>query len=261
MNRHLNWMILLGLLLFSLTGNAQSNKVMKVLWVGNSFTFYNDMPTMVRDIAATQNVKLSITKFLKGGERFAGHLTNEKLIEALQNGGWDYVILQGFSSTPAYSTRSVIEDVYPYAHTLDSLAKAHSPMVKVIYYMTWGHKNGNVRQTTYPLDDNFDLMQERLKISYLEMAHENDSWCAPVGMAWQELRHKHPEFELYQKDNFHPSVMGSYLAANVIFSTIYQKYYKTYYTAKLPSWQANVIQRLAQETVLNNLRLLNIYKL
>ena len=94
-------MILLGLLLFSLTGNAQSNKVMKVLWVGNSFTFYNDMPTMVRDIAATQNVKLSITKFLKGGERFAGHLTNEKLIEALQNGGWDYVILQGFSSTPA----------------------------------------------------------------------------------------------------------------------------------------------------------------
>ena len=151
--------------------------------------------------------------------------------------------------------------MYPYAHTLDSLAKAHSPMVKVIYYMTWGHKNGNVRQTTYPLDDNFDLMQERLKISYLEMAHENDSWCAPVGMAWQELRHKHPEFELYQKDNFHPSVMGSYLAANVIFSTIYQKYYKTYYTAKLPTWQANVIQRLAQETVLNNLRLLNIYKL
>ena len=68
MNRHLNWMILLGLLLFSLTGNAQSNKVMKVLWVGNSFTFYNDMPKMVRDIAATQNVKLSITKFLKGGD-------------------------------------------------------------------------------------------------------------------------------------------------------------------------------------------------
>ena len=41
MKRHLNWMILLGLLLFSLTGNAQSNKVMKVLWVGNRFTFYN----------------------------------------------------------------------------------------------------------------------------------------------------------------------------------------------------------------------------
>lgn len=261
MTKQLKFTLLMGLLLLSLSGMAQSSKVMKVLWIGNSFSFYNEMPTMVQDIASTQNVKLKITRFLKGGERFSGHLTNEKLIEALQDGGWDYVILQGYSSTPAYSTRSVIENVYPYAHTLDSLAKAHSPLVKVIYYMTWGHKNGNVRQTSYPLDDNYDMMQERLKTSYLEMAHENDSWCAPVGMAWQELRHQYPDFELYQKDNFHPSVMGSYLAANVLFTTIYQKYYKTYYNAKLPTWQANLIQRLAQETVLNNLKLLNIRKL
>ena len=234
---------------------------MKILMLGNSLTYYNDLPEMLAERTGAE-----VIAHTRGGAHLSEHLDPEaelgaKTLPALENETWDYVILQGFSSTPAYSTRSVIEDVYPYAHTLDSLAKAHSPMVKVIYYMTWGHKNGNVRQTTYPLDDNFDLMQERLKISYLEMAHENDSWCAPVGMAWQELRHKYPEFELYQKDNFHPSVMGSYLAANVIFSTIYQKYYKTYYTAKLPSWQANVIQRLAQETVLNNLRLLNIYKL
>ena len=83
------------LILLPLGGMAQTPQdSLRVLWVGNSYTYYNDMPSTVRQIAATQKVKLSCTRFLKGGERLSGHLKNQKLLDAIAAGGWDYVILQ-----------------------------------------------------------------------------------------------------------------------------------------------------------------------
>ena len=63
---------------------------------------------------------------------------------------------------------------------------------------------------------------------------------------------------LYAQDCFHPGPLGSYLAANVIFTTIYGKPYQTAYTLGFPAEQAEYIQRVAQQTVLENLTLLNI---
>lgn len=73
-------------LLLPLAGQAKDADSLRVLWVGNSYTYYNDMPAIVQQIAATQKVKVSCTRFLKGGERFSGHLTNQKLLKALAAG-------------------------------------------------------------------------------------------------------------------------------------------------------------------------------
>ena len=100
-------------LLLPLAGQAKDADSLRVLWVGNSYTYYNDMPAIVQQIAATQKVKVSCTRFLKGGERFSGHLTNQKLLKALAAGGWDYVVLQEQSSAPAMPTRQVAREVYP----------------------------------------------------------------------------------------------------------------------------------------------------
>ena len=98
-------------LLLPLAGQAKDADSLRVLWVGNSYTYYNDMPAIVQQIAATQKVKVSCTRFLKGGERFSGHLTNQKLLKALAAGGWDYVVLQEQSSAPAMPTRQVAREV------------------------------------------------------------------------------------------------------------------------------------------------------
>lgn len=251
--------ILLSLLLLLPLGAAAQQDSLRVLWVGNSYTFYNDLPAMVREIASTQKVKLSIARYLKGGERFTGHLQNKALLKALADGGWDYVILQEQSTAPAMSTESVEREVYPAARTLDSLAHAGSPDTQVIFYMTWGHKYGNRKPVaSYPLSNNYEGMQERLKTSYLEMAYANNAWCAPVGMAWRKVRAEHPDWQLYRNDCYHPALLGSYLAANVIFTTIFQKPYQTGFTADLPVEQAEYLQQTAQRTVLDNLVLLNI---
>lgn len=96
------------LILLPLGGMARTPQdSLRVLWVGNSFTYFNDLPAMVQKIASTQKVKLSCTRFLKGGERFSGHLKNKELLRALAGGGWDYVVLQEQSTAPAMPTGQV----------------------------------------------------------------------------------------------------------------------------------------------------------
>lgn len=246
-------------LLLPLAGQAKDADSLRVLWVGNSYTYFNDLPSIVQQIAATQQMKISCTRFLKGGERFSGHLRNQELLKALAAGGWDYVVLQEQSSAPAMPTRQVAREVYPQARTLDSLVHAASPDAQVIFYMTWGHKNGNrFPIPEYPPINRYETMQERLITSYLEMAYDNDARCAPVGMAWRRVRAERPDYVLYAQDCFHPALPGSYLAANVIFTTIYDKPYQTDCTMGLPPEQAEYLQRVAQQTVLENRTLLNI---
>lgn len=192
----------------------------RILWIGNSFTFYNDLPQMVEDTGKLNGIPVSTSRILKGGESLAGHLTNPELHKEIQKGGWDYVVLQEFSSTPAYSTKFVAENILPYAAEIDSLVKSYSPEAETIYYMTWGHKNGNTRQTDYPLDDTYESMQERIFTTYFDMAYENHGMLAPVGVAWKNIRNKYPQIELYIEDDFHPSLAGSVLAADTIFATM-----------------------------------------
>ena len=192
----------------------------RILWIGNSFTYFNDVPQMVEDMGKLNGIPISTTRVLKGGEKFSGHLQNPELHKQLEKGGWDYVVMQEFSSGPAYSTKYVSENIMPYAAEIDSLAKQYSPEVETVYYMTWGHKNGNVIQTDYPLDDTYDLMQDRIFTTYTDMAYENGGTVSPVGVAWRNTRKEHPEIELYIEDDYHPSLAGSYLAANTLFATM-----------------------------------------
>lgn len=244
---------------------AQQQDSLRILWIGNSYTYGNDLPGMVTKIAAEQGLKLAPTRFLKGGEHLSGHYANPLLIEALNQGGWDFVVIQEYSSGPAQSTREVISNTYHYAHLLDSLALAASPEAHVIFYMTWGHKNTNthnksMRDPSYPLDENYTDFQNHLRLSYLEMTYENNAWCAPVGMAWQTVRSTHPEIELYTKDNYHPSVSGTYLAAHCFVATILQRPYKSNLRFNLPRIHADILQETAQNTVLQNKRILGLTK-
>ena len=229
----------------------------KVLWIGNSYTYFNDVPEMVRNLAESQGITIQNTTVLKGGEKLSGHLQNPVLISELEKGGWDYMIMQEFSSGPAYSTKYVMENIFPYAEAIDSIAHAFSPDVQTVFYMTWGHKNGNIRQTPYPLDDDYISMQRRIITTYIDLSYELGAWCAPVGLAWMKVREAFPEIELYTEDNFHPSLAGSWLAANTIFTTLYRQPYFESAPDGLAPGDGAILQRIAEETVLSNLNLIN----
>ena len=237
---------------YSVSLNQVQPDSVRILWIGNSFTYYNDVPAMVEETGKLNGVPVSTSRILKGGESFSGHLNNPELHQQLEKGNWDYVVMQEFSSTPAYSTKYVAENIFPYAAEIDSLAKKYSPGVETIYYMTWGHKNGNVRQTDYPLDDTYELMQERIFTTYTDMAFENGGVIAPVGVAWKNIRKEHPEIELYIEDNFHPSLAGSYLAANTIFATLAGGDFLPIYIEGLDDDQRRILHEAALNSVINS---------
>lgn len=259
--------ILLLLLLAPLSVAAQQSKAtlkpqqdsLRLLFIGNSYTYYNDLPQMVYEIAKTQKRKLSVKSITKGGERLRGHLKSEKVRRALIEEHWDFVVLQEQSSDPARQSETVIANIYPAAHELDSLIHLGSPDAKTVFYMTWGHKYGSTHKIdNYPLAYTYEGMQERIKTTYLEMTYRNNAICAPVGMAWQRVREERADYQLYTQDLSHPSPLGSYLAANVIYTTLFPAQYQSDYTAGLDATQAEYIQQTAQKTVLENKVVINI---
>lgn len=72
------------------------------------------------------------------------------------------------------------------------------------------------------------------------------------------VRSEKPEYELYMPDGSHPSEAGTLLAANVIFSVIYGKPYASEIRAGVPQQQAEYLRQVAQQTVFDNLRLINV---
>lgn len=257
----------LALLLIVMASGAAAAEMpdsVRVLFVGNSYTYCHDMYKMVSRLAENtyvhpgRKVKVGCEARTPGGWSFERHASSEETARAIGRGGYDYVVLQEQSARPAMPTQTVAVLTYPYALRLDSLVHAHNPGARVIFYMTWGHKYGCQDEHDYPLIDSYEGMQNRLATSYLEMAYQTGAMCAPVGLAWQRVRRERPDIILYGEDSSHPSVAGSYLAANVIFCTITGRPYQSYYFAGLEPPVAEYLQQVAQESVLGNARTLNI---
>jgi hypothetical protein len=122
--------------------------------------------------------------------------------------------------------------------------------------MTWGRKNGDAGNCAgYPPVCTYEGMQQRLRESYLEMSDDNDATCSPVGVAWRTFRNQFPAIELYNPDESHPSVNGTYLAACVFYSTLYQKACSgaAYVFAGVAAADATNMQNIAGSTVLDSI--------
>ena len=174
----------------------------------------NDLPKLVKDLSHSMGEDIYCESITPGGARFMTHSQNSSVISKLQEGHWDFVVLQGQSQEVAFPDFQFYDEVYPYARELDSLAKAFNPNAKVLFYMTWGYRYGDeVNCQYYPPFCTFESMSWRLRNNYSLMANDFSSWVSPVGAAWSFSIENNPELVLHSSDNSHPSIQGSYLAA------------------------------------------------
>lgn len=196
-----------------------SQNLKRVLFIGNSYTAVNNLPQLVSSV----NNPIYFDSNTPGGYTLNLHSTDPTTLAKIALGNWDYVVLQAQSQEPSFSPAQVANDVLPYAHKLDSLIHVTSPCAETVFYMTWGRKNGDASNcANYPPICTYAGMQARLRSSYLLMGQQNNASVAPVGAAWREAISHNPGFDLYQADESHPSIYGSYLAACVLHSTIFQ---------------------------------------
>lgn len=232
----------------------------KVLFLGNSYTYVNDLPQLVKDIAASKGDALVFDQSVTGGYSFQNHWANTATYTKLQSNAWDIVVVQGQSQEPSFSPVQVMSGSYPYAKNLADSIRKINPCTEVMFYMTWGRKNGDADNCpAYPPVCSFDGMQSRLRQSYLMFADSFNASCAPVGVAWKKFRNAYPAVELYQPDESHPSVEGSYLAACVFYSAIFKKNVSgaTYYST-VNATVAQNMQTLAGSTVMDSTSVWNL---
>lgn len=239
------------LLLILLLPALLSAQATRVLFIGNSYTYSNDLPGMFTQLAASMGETVQTQMVAPGGYTYEGHTTYAQTQAALTQGDWDFVVLQEQSQLPAFPPEQVAQDVYPFAAQLAQQARTASPCVEVVYLMTWGRENGDAGNCAfYPPLCTYEGMQQRLYESYVEMAAANNGWCAPAGEVWRTHRAAYPSTGLYT-DGSHPNVLGSYIAASTLASTIFRRSCAsaTYVPVGISAEQAQVVRTMASDVV------------
>ena len=184
-----------------------------VLFVGNSYTAFNDMPRQVRDLAATVDVKLETVTRAPGGWWWRDHAASAETLELISSGEFDVVVLQEQSMAPASANHA---DTVVRVNGVVLASRAVAAQSQVVLFQTWAHRDGNSEIG----HGSYESMQIALAATYSEVATAVAGRVAPVGAAWWIARAERPDIVLYEPDGSHPSEAGSYLAAAVIASTV-----------------------------------------
>lgn len=239
-------------LLVLVTVGVQSQEPLRVLFVGNSYTQVNNLPQMVANMAESMDDTMEFRSSTPGACTFELHCHNQSMAMICE-GGWDYVIMQEQSQLPAFPMDSVEQYVFPYAKQLVDSVYARNPDAETMFFMTWGRKNGDT-EFGYPPMDTYEGMDSLLCARYMQMGEDNAASVCPVGRVWHYLRDHHSEIELYQMDESHPSVAGSYAAACAFYTMLFGRDPDSIrFDAGLGARQAYVIRSAAHAVVYDSI--------
>ena len=257
-----NIQVFLIILLMSFSSLKLIGQSYNTLFIGNSYTYVNDLPQLISGIASSFGDTLNYDTSTPGGSTFNAHSTNSTTLTKISQQQWDYVILQAQSQEPSFSPGQVASQTYPYAAILVDSIESNSSCTEAIFFMTWGRKYGDqMNCAAYPPICTYLGMQQRLRESYLDMTLNHNATCSPVGMSWKESIAQDSTINLYTSDNSHPSIYGSYLAACTFYATIFKEspIGSTYIPNGIGHGTAVFLQTIASNTVLDSLSTWNIF--
>ncbi len=223
--------------------STRADEPLTVLFYGNSFTLgsgsteaqaIGGVPGVVGQLAvAAGHAAPNIENAAASGQTLTWHLSNNLAVisnplDFTEAPGfqWDYVVLQGYSTKPTHigdlnQFRTDLLALYSQVHT-------HSPGVEAVLYETWARQPGHsvYTGTTPSFPGGPAQMQEELRTGYdqaeldVDLAFETDcAIVAPVGDAWEATGWDN----LHATDLYHANTRGTYLAALVIYGTIYEE--------------------------------------
>lgn len=202
------------------TSTVQGKGRLSVLFIGNSYTYYHDMPTLIfYGIARAAGYDPNVVSVTCGGYSLEQHADTKnayglKVASYLQPKNinmFDYVVMQEQSQRPAYNDRAPFYDA---VRTIG--ARAQAVNAKPILYSTWGRRSDSKDLKSMGLTN--ESMTWRLAAGYSAIGEELNIPVSHVGLAFYEVYTGSSGIELYDDDATHPSYAGSYLAAMTLFS-------------------------------------------
>jgi hypothetical protein len=223
--------LLIAILLLSQSVEAKISKdTLRVLFIGNSYTYYNNLPQMVSLLSDSIKTKLICSRSTVGGADLGEHWNESRGLKSkqmIQKGKYDIVVIQDNSMWPVDNPDSV----YKYAKLMCDLIK--STGAKPFIYETWARLK--VPQN-----------QQEINAVYAKVAKDNNATLVPVGEAWEKARILRPDLQLFDADGSHPSNIGTFLIATIftqkISGELPKKFSTQYYYPAFDKEQIRLMQ-------------------
>lgn len=247
------------------TTNTEEDDMLNILFLGNSLMYYNDMPLIFANLAKAAGKKVNVKSVTKGSATisdFANERTEvgAQAIPLLKNNKWDIVIVEPSRRINPYEN-TVKEAELESAKKIQELARAAGG--DILLYSVWGNNNGTVVEykAVSPINMTEVASHAMGRKPHTAFMHSVSEEFAPAlggvkvaraGYAFENFIAAHPGVNLYDPDERHPSLAGSYLAACVFYNTIYGESVKDIsFTSGLAS--APELKAIADATMLQGL--------
>lgn len=183
----------------------------RILFVGNSRTGYNDIPGLVRQMALADGRQPEIGSVVLYGrsledqwiELIPGE-SESQAVHAIKEGNWDVVVLQELSIQPV----EYCALFYQYVRQFTSLIRAQG--AQPLLFLNWRHLG-------------YSFTQAEMNAANYQIADEQTLAVAPVGVAWEASSTQYPGIQLFNPDGNHAELAGSYLAAGVLYASLYNR--------------------------------------
>ena len=215
----------------------------RVLFIGNSYTYVNDLPATFVQLAGAGGHPVATDSVAEGGATLADALASGATADKLAATKWGFVVLQEQSEIPSVA-QFRDQQMYPAARSL--VARIKGAGATPLFFMTWAHRDG------WPENGMPDYltMQRQIDAAYVTIAQQLGVPAAPVGFAWSTVHRTDPALTLWQDDGSHPTAAGTYLAACVFYAVIFhQSPNGLRWTDGLPPQDAQLLQATATSSV------------
>jgi hypothetical protein len=200
---HINQLVgLLLLMVISFTSYASIDSTRKILFIGNSFTYTNDLPALVKLAAAGKGISITTETIAYANYALEDHWNDGRIQQLIAQNKYDFVIVQQGPSSQA-DGRAMLLD---YGERIKNLCGKHGS--KLAFFMVW------------PARANLHMIEGVIK-NYSDAAAATKSIVCPVGSAWKKYFTDTGDYSLYGPDQFHPSEKGSRVAAEVIADSLF----------------------------------------
>lgn len=172
-----------------------------VLFIGNSLTYVHDLPGIVERLGALTGDTIRTATLAKPNYALLDHLADGGARSVIQRERWDVVVMQQGSSALTEGRtwlHAGVDSLAPYIR-----AAGGTPAL----YEVWPSSD---RASDVP----------KVRESYLTAAQRVNGRFYPAGTAWQEAWQRDSTLRLYEPDGLHPSAIGSFLAALVMYEQL-----------------------------------------